>query len=131
MGGRDTRTSTAISCRPPSRSTTRSWREAQELALQIERQVADLVEKERAALGALDLAGGLPIGAGEGAALVAEELGLEQGRRDGGAVDRHEALLAAWPLAACSAWAASSLPVPLSPTSVTLMSVGPARSSAR
>ena len=68
---------------------------AQELGLQLRRQVADLVEEDGAAVGLDELA--LAIGArvGEGAALVAEQLRLEQRVGDGGAVDRDERLLGA------------------------------------
>ena len=43
-----------------------------------ERQLADLVEEHRAAVGRLEQAGLAPDRAGEGAALVAEQLALEQ-----------------------------------------------------
>ena len=51
---------------------------AQQLRLQVERQLANLVEEQRAALGALERARVLGVRAGEGAALVAEELALDQ-----------------------------------------------------
>ena len=59
----------------------------QELGLERQGHLADLVEEHGAAVGELELARLLPVGAGEGAALVAEELGLEQRRRQGRAVD--------------------------------------------
>src|SRR5205823_5076772 len=62
----------------------------QQLRLQLERDVADLVEEERPAVGQLETADPLRDGPGESAALVAEELALEQARRDGGAVDLDE-----------------------------------------
>src|SRR5438876_2269562 len=62
----------------------------QQLRLQLERDVADLVEEERSAVGQLETADPLRDGPGESAALVAEELALEQPRRDGGAVDLDE-----------------------------------------
>ena len=52
--------------------------DAQQLRLDRERQLADLVEEQRAAVGPLEAARPLAVGAGEGAALVAEQLGLEQ-----------------------------------------------------
>ncbi len=55
-----------------------------------ERQLAHLVEQERAAVGHLDLAAHASLGAGEGAALVAEELALDELPRQRRAVDRHE-----------------------------------------
>ena len=101
--------------------------EAQDLALERQRQVADLVEEERAVVGHLGLADLAPAGPGEGPLLVAEQLVLEQGLRDGRAVDGHER--APWP-ARESWWSArliSSLPVPLSPSSSTVASVAAAR----
>ena len=63
---------------------------AEELDLQRRAHLADLVEEERAAVRQLELALSLRVRAGVGAALVAEQLGLEQGVRDRAAVDRHE-----------------------------------------
>ena len=54
--------------------------DAQQLRLQLERDVADLVEEERAAVRQLEAPDPLRDGAGERAALVAEELALEQAR---------------------------------------------------
>ena len=68
--------------------------EAQQLDLERQRDVADLVEEQGAAMGELDLALGGLDRAGEGALLVAEQLGLEQVLGDGGAVDRDEAAAA-------------------------------------
>jgi hypothetical protein len=44
----------------------------------VERHVADLVEKQGAAIGLLEAAAAHGLGAGEGTALVAEELALQQ-----------------------------------------------------
>ena len=55
---------------------------AQQLRLRLHRHVADLVEEERAAVGLLEPAGAAGHRAGEGALLVAEELGLDQLARD-------------------------------------------------
>ncbi len=63
------------------------FEDAQHLRLQVERHLGDLVEKQRSARRALEIALMLAHGAGEGAALVAEELGLDQVRRDRAAVD--------------------------------------------
>src|SRR5262249_7915238 len=63
---------------------------AEQLRLESERQLADLVEEERASRRRLELADA-PLGRpGEGAALVAEELALEELVRDRGAVERDE-----------------------------------------
>ena len=65
---------------------------AQQLGLHLERQLADLVEEDRSAVGRLEGARAVLIGAGEGAARVAEELALDEARRDRTAVDQHEGL---------------------------------------
>ncbi len=62
----------------------------QELHLQLHRHLGDLVEEDRAAVGALEEALVLAVGAGEAAALVAEQLALDELRRDGAAVERQE-----------------------------------------
>src|SRR5206468_9847000 len=69
--------------------------DAQQLRLELERDLADLVEEQRAAVGHLEAADLLGDGAGEGAPLVPEELALEQTRRNGGAVELHERAVAA------------------------------------
>ena len=55
---------------------------AQDLRLQRQRQLADLVEEQRAAVRHLELARLARDGAGERALLVAEQLGLEQRSRE-------------------------------------------------
>ena len=62
----------------------------EDLPLQVERQVADLVEKQGAPVCQLELAELLPVRAGKRSPLVAEELALHQVRGDGGKIDRHE-----------------------------------------
>ena len=52
---------------------------AQQAHLQVRRHVADLVEEQRAALGLLEAAAAHRLRAGEGAALVAEELATRAG----------------------------------------------------
>ena len=64
--------------------------EAQQLHLQRQRNVANLVEEQRAAIGLLDLAlGGLDC-AGERPLLVSEQFAFEQVFRDRRAIDRDE-----------------------------------------
>ena len=63
---------------------------AQELCLGLEGQVRDLVEEKGGAVRQLEDAHPPTVGAGEGAAFVAEELALEQRRRDGVAVHGDE-----------------------------------------
>ena len=95
---------------------------AQQLDLQLQRHLGDLVEEQRAAVRALEEALVLAVGAGEAALLVAEQLALDQVRRDRAAVDRQER-----PLAAAAqlvhGLATSSLPVPLSPVMNTVTAV--------
>src|SRR6185436_15088668 len=64
--------------------------QAQDLRLQRERHVTDLVEQHGAAVALLELADATPLGAGERAALVAEQLALEEVFGDRGAVQREE-----------------------------------------
>jgi hypothetical protein len=64
--------------------------DAQELGLHLERELADLIEKERAMVSQLEAAEALRHGPGKGAFLVPEELTFEQSRRDGRAIERHE-----------------------------------------
>src|SRR6059036_4142627 len=59
---------------------------AQNLRLHAEGHIADLVEEQRAAAGQLEASDPRSDGAGEGATLVAEELGFEETLRDSGAV---------------------------------------------
>ena len=63
---------------------------AQQLRLHVDRELADLVEEERAARRLDEETGALRLRVGEGAARVAEELALEERMRDGRAVDRDE-----------------------------------------
>ena len=65
---------------------------AEQLCLGVERQLADLVEEDRAAMRFGELAGVIGGGAGEGALLVPEERRLDEGRGDGAAVDGDERL---------------------------------------
>jgi hypothetical protein len=62
----------------------------QELRLKVEAHLADLVEKDRPAVGLLELADALLLGVGKGALFVPEEGAFHQLRRHGRAVDLHE-----------------------------------------
>ena len=64
--------------------------DAQELHLEVERDVAHLVQEEGAVVGELEPARPVPHGASEGAAHVAEELALQQLAGERGRVHRHE-----------------------------------------
>ena len=72
---------------------------AQDFGLGLQAHVADFVEEERAAVGALEgaaLFGGRRLGpAGAGAVAVAEEFGLDEVFGDGGAVELDEDAVAA------------------------------------
>jgi hypothetical protein len=68
---------------------------AQQLALERERDLADLVEEERTAVGSLETADAVLLRAGEGAPHVPEELALEEVLRDRRAVDADERPLGA------------------------------------
>src|SRR5262249_2185887 len=63
---------------------------AQELGLQFERDVADLIQKQRAVVGELEAADLLRDRAGERAALVAEQLAFQKPERNRGAVHLDE-----------------------------------------
>src|SRR6185295_16294178 len=67
---------------------------AQDLDLQEERELPDLIEEQRALVSELELALALDVSPGERAALVAEQLGLEQRLGDRAAVDRDERAVA-------------------------------------
>ena len=68
---------------------------AQQFGLQVERQLAHLVEKERAFVRQLQAADLARDGAGERAFLVAEELAFEQSGGNGGAIQLDKGALAA------------------------------------
>jgi hypothetical protein len=67
---------------------------AQEFDLHVHRQVADLIEEQRAALGRFEPACLAAGGAGESAFLVAEQLAFHQGFGERAAVDCDEGLVA-------------------------------------
>jgi hypothetical protein len=67
-----------MSSLPPTRRIT-ALEHAEQDRLQRRRELADLVEQERAAVRALERADVASIGARERAALVAEQLAREQG----------------------------------------------------
>ena len=75
---RSTRTSTCHLLGPAHPEEAPLLKHAQEVDLQLRRDVADLVEEDRAPVGQLELALLLRGGAGEGPLLVAEQLRLEQ-----------------------------------------------------
>ena len=88
------RVSTAIPLAPADPLDDAFLEEAQQLDLERQRDVAHLIEEQRPALRQFDLADVRLDRAGERAALVAEQLGLEQVLGDGGAIDRDELALA-------------------------------------
>src|SRR5262249_56268463 len=70
-------------------------KEPQQLDLDTERDLSDFVEEQRTAPRTGDPPRAVAIGAGEGAAHVPEQLGLEDRIGQRGAVERHERPLAA------------------------------------
>ena len=102
---------------------------AQELRLRRERQLAELVEEQRAAARLDERALAIAVGAGERAADVAEQVRVDQVLGDRAAIDDDERALRARVDASWIARAASSLPVPDSPSISTVASVGDAISS--
>ena len=68
---------------------------AQQLGLQLERNLADFVEEHGAAVGQLEAADALRDGAGERALLVAEQFAFQQAGGNGGAVQLDEGALPA------------------------------------
>src|SRR5208337_3018652 len=64
--------------------------DAQQLGLELKRNLANLIQEYGSPIGQLKAADPLRDGAGEGAALMSEELTLQQSRRNGGAVQFHE-----------------------------------------
>ena len=89
---------------------------AQELGLERHRQIGDLVEQQRAPLGAAEEPGAGPVGAREGPPPVSEQLTLGEPFRERGAVDRDEGARTPAPLVEAPR-ATTSLPVPVSPSS--------------
>ena len=63
---------------------------AQQLSLQIQRNLADLIEKEYAAVSFLKQTQPVLSGVGESATEITEELAFEQSLGHGGAVERNE-----------------------------------------
>jgi hypothetical protein len=89
-----TRTSTRIGrCLATDAVELALGEHAQQPGLQRRRHVADLVEEQRAAIGLLEAAAAQCIGAGEGALLVTEQLGLEQLGGNGRRVQGDERLV--------------------------------------
>ena len=70
-------------------------KQAQQLLLHRERQLADLVEKQDLVAGPLDISVMSGLGAGEGTLLVAEQLALDQFAGNRRAIDRDEWLIGA------------------------------------
>ncbi len=93
------RMSTFTGLVPPTRSISRSWMARSSLACRRASISLIFVQQQRAAVCFLELADAPGDGAGEGALLVAEELGFQQVLGDRGAVDGDEGLVGALRLA--------------------------------
>ena len=100
---------------------------AQQLVLLAQRDVGDLVEEQRAAVGQLEAADAIDLGVGERAFDVAEQLALEHAFGDAAGVDRHHRLRGASARRRGCARATRPLPVPFSPVISTFASDGPTR----
>ena len=85
-----TRTSTLSGVTAPDAVDLALLQHAEQLGLHGERDLRHLVEDQGAAGGHLEPPGPAPHRAGEGAALVAEQLGLHEGLGQRGAVDGDE-----------------------------------------
>jgi hypothetical protein len=83
--------------------------------LELEREVADFIQKDGAMIGDFEQAGFGRGGPGEGTPLMTEQLALEELFRDGGAVDIDERSLPPRPRAS------NSFPVPVSPVTRTVI----------
>ena len=81
----------------PIRRISFSWSKPQELGLKRQGQVADLVQKEAAAVGLFDQPGLVPEGPGERPAGMAEKLALQEMVGNGPAVDGDERAPASLP----------------------------------
>ena len=62
----------------------------QQAGLHLRRHIADLVQKQGAAIGLLEAAASLCRRAGEGATLMAEQFGFQQVLGDGGGIQRNK-----------------------------------------
>ena len=89
------RTSTALFARLTDRTHGLFLHDAQQLHLHVQRQIGHFVEKQRAALGALNQTLLITDGAREAAALVTEEFALHQLRGNRAAVHGDERAVAA------------------------------------
>ena len=98
----------------------------QQLGLQVEREIGDLVQEQRAPIGQLEAADAIGLGVGERAFDVAEQLALEY-PSERPPMFTVTMGCAARSLTACSVRATTSLPVPGSPVISTLASDGPTR----
>jgi hypothetical protein len=123
-----TRTS-ILRVRPAPSGRISLLQDTQQLDLKRGRNLADLVEEDRATIGALEQADMIVDGAGKRALLVAEQLGFEQFVGQRAAVFDHERLVPAQ-RPVTKQRAASSLPVPEPPISRTGTSNGATCASA-
>src|SRR5690348_3063275 len=64
--------------------------DAQELRLQLQRNIANFIQKQRSLIRQLDPANLLSDGAGKGAALVAKQFTFEQATGNGSAIKLHQ-----------------------------------------
>ena len=118
------RTSTLIGCVLPEAFDDALLQDAEQLDLDFHRQLADLVEEDRGQVGGLEAADLPRERARVGAPLAAEQLALDERRRDGARSSRGSSAVCARGLSSWIACANTSLPVPVSPSSRTVAGVG-------
>ena len=123
-----TRTSTGIGRLLPSLVNGVILRTCSSLACSDARHLADLVEHHRASFGELELADRGRLRTGERAALVSEQLALQELERQRRAIDLHERRFRRGDCR-CSSLAMTSLPTPLSPVRSTRTSLSATRST--
>ena len=101
-----------------------AFQHAQQLGLHRLGQLADFVEKDRAAVGDFEQADAMLVGPGERAFAMAEQLAFDQRFGQRAAVDRHERHRRPAGFDRARSRATSSLPVPVSPKMSTVDCVG-------
>ena len=105
-----TRTSTSDSSVLPIGPDLAFLQHAVELHLHGDAHVADLVHEQSAAMGRLEQAAAIFVGAGEGAFHVAEQLGFEKGFGKRSAIDGDERVL--WSARCFREWRGQPVPFP-------------------
>src|SRR5208337_653529 len=90
IGGGDQTRVRGEGARTPQAFELALLQDAQQFGLELERNLANLIQEDRSPIGQFKAADALRDGAGKGAALMSEELAFQQPGGDGGAVQLHE-----------------------------------------